>query len=305
MPNPRPSRSQPPRSIHLAILGFLIASLGPVPSAGAAGPCNLPPNLTGYFRTRYGIAEGRVTSRSEKHNGAPFCIMTVHAELQPPENPGGDTPLQRARSVAWAIVEREKDLLGIPDLTEIKEKEPVVMEDEFIGIGYERQVGGVMLADMYLYFRFRGGTLYQFEATLVPVIPEVYEAVKRERLSADQIKAIVAQDLDWPAGAEASMAGQPQAGVTGRPPDLRLTDAQIKAMQEQKPATPVPARAPEIGEPILMALSGPPYLLWGVAASKSGKARWAYAVNAFSGEILAKNCTARTMRPRRRYTPCD
>jgi hypothetical protein len=294
------------------MLGFLLANMGPLAMAeqGGDGPCKLPPNLYEYFKTRYGLPEdGIVRSHSENYPGTPACLITVYDLMKPPANPGGDTPLQRARSVAWAIVEREKDLLGIPDLTELKEKEPVV-RDELIVIGYERHIGGVVLANMQLTFKFNGSILDQFLATLVPVPPETYEAVQRERLSAAHIKTIVTQDLGGHAELSAPAGGKPEPVTTGRPPNLKLTDAQIKKAlqeQEQKPPTSVPPPAPKIGEPVLQALTEPPYLCWVMSASKgAGKAAFGYGVDAFSGKILSKNCSVMgigAFEPGK--TPCD
>ena len=314
MRKPRPSPSHRSRVLHVAILGLLLANPGPVALAesGGGGPCNLPPNLYEYFKTRYGIAGGEVRYRFANDPGTPACIIIVDGVMQPPANAGGDTPVQQARSVAWAIVEREKDLLGIPDLTELKETEPALPPDRVISITYERYIGGVKLANMYLHFNFSrdDGTLYVFNASLIPVPSEAYEAVKRERLSVDQIKAIVARDLDGHAEPMAPAAGKPQPGTVGRPPSLRLTDAQIKKAlqeQEQKPATPVPPPAPKIGEPVLLVLAEPPYLRWFLTGSEGeSKGAWAYGIDAFSGKILSKNCSVWGSGPYQPgMTPCD
>jgi hypothetical protein len=288
--------SIPPRWINVSTLAFLLASLGPAAVADS-------PTLPEFCNPGHGIAGGRVSCNIQDYGYVQYLSLLVQEPKQPPGSAKGDTPLERARSVTRAILDQEAGPLDLPDLTELREMDPVLKPDGFIGIGYQRYIGGVQLAFMNLYFRFNGdGTLYQMEGSLLPVPPELREAVQRERLSADQIKWIVAADLGWPVKQPPEADGQ--SGRPVGPPQtfLRLTNAQILEMMEQTRAAPVQRETTKIDEPVLMAYPKPPHLRWGVMASPPiGTERWSYLVDGFTGEILRKahppRMSSRSSRP--------
>jgi hypothetical protein len=157
-----------------------------------------------------------------------------------------------------------------------------------MSIFYARFIGDVGMAFTYFSFAFRGDgtTLYQVHMSLSPAPPALYEAAKRERLSADAITAIVARDLGW----QAEPTPSEEAGGPARPPSLRLTQAQINEMLEHRPAaTPVPEGRREVSEPKLHGFGDPPYVRWYVNGKGQDGERWYYSIDALTGKILQKS----------------
>src|SRR5262245_38621013 len=285
--------------IGLALMGFFLTlpnAIAQNTSCGGLG-CSLPPNFEEQIVARYDIdvdpdpllkpVSCHVTTGSVFHSG-PICTVTVHGPMQPPPNAGGETPLERARSISRSMLQREAILFGISDLREIRETYPRELWGDFVGIGYARFIGDVRMAFTLLDFGFKGDgtTLRHWTVSFEPAPPALYEAVKRERLPVNEIKAIVARDLGRRAEPTPPEAGEPAAGGSERPPSLRLTDAQIKAIRERGAAeTPVPEGRPEVGEPELLAFGVPPFLRWKAYGVRPDGQGWCFTIDAFTGEI--------------------
>lgn len=102
-----------------------------------------------------------------------------------------------------------------------------------------------------------------------------------------------------------------EAGLTPSPPGLYAA-----ARREPKRASEVRAivvndlRAPDdppptVSEPILAARWQPPYVIYAVSGAAAGKAHWNYAIDAFTGEILSRTCSAETLVRADHRSPCD
>jgi len=221
---------------------------------GRARPYKLVPNLRKYFQTRYGLTGESIVSTLRETPHGPLGSITVFERMPPPANAGGNTPLQRARSVARSLLEKEAGLLDIADAAEIEESELRITAGGKAHITFQRYIGGLLLADMHIQIDIDpDGTIRQFHATLVPVSYALYSAVNRATISKHEVKAIVERDLAKP---------DQQAAVV-------------------------------IGEPTLGAIWRPPYVRWTATGSRGvGKPPWGYWIDAFSGEILTKSCMA-------------
>lgn len=66
-----------------------------------------------------------------------------------------------------------------------------------------------------------------------------------------------------------------------------------------------PEAAPRVSELRLAATWRPPYVVWGALGSAGGRPAWGYSLDAFSGKILNKNCTAINVAYTPGKTPCD
>jgi hypothetical protein len=66
-----------------------------------------------------------------------------------------------------------------------------------------------------------------------------------------------------------------------------------------------PKIAPRIFDLRPAATWRPPYVVWGASGSAGRRPAWAYSINAFTGEILSKSCTAIVMSYTSGKSPCD
>ena len=122
---------------------------------------------------------------------------------------------------------------------------------EYTMVRYRRYINNLELKDMYIWIDIGpNGNIDWVSAELVPVSPELYEAVAKKTLAKDRILKIVEQNLK-------------SAGID--PKAVRLLDIEK------------------------VAISSSPYVIWKVDVNLTkGVGRWKYKINAFTGEILEK-----------------
>ncbi len=160
----------------------------------------------------------------------------------------------RARAIAKAFIKEETSLFGIINMEEIREiriKTEKGHDDEYTMIRYRRYINNLELDGMYIWIDVElDGRISWISADLVPVPPELYEAVKKKTLIEAEIRTIIEQNL-----------GSFQKDLTGM----------------------------KISEIRKIAISSPPYVVWVANAGvKSDHGMWGYTVDAFTGEILKR-----------------
>jgi len=239
---------------RLAGVGVLLASMSVLAQGGPGGvrPYRLPPNLLQYFKARYVTVNESSAFRLKETPDGPLGDLHLYGAIRPAVNRGGDTPEERARSIALAFIEQEAAILDIPDLAEIREFPFKVRDDGRANISFYRYIGGLRL--MYAYISITidaDGAIRSVNASLTPVSSDVYWAVKRETISPERAMKIVEDDL------------------TRRDQKFELT----------------------IEEPAKVATWLPPYVVWGVLGARRGTPLWAYSIDAFTGKILGRECT--------------
>ncbi|MBI4685611.1 MAG: PepSY domain-containing protein [Nitrospirae bacterium] len=162
--------------------------------------------------------------------------------------------LGRARAIARAFMEEEAVILGITDMEELREYE-IKKFDGFVKgithIYYRRYIGDLELEGAYIDFTiWPDGTITRMYAYLVPVSPEVYDAVRKERITKDKALKIIEHDLKS-AGSD--------------PKRIKIENIQEKAVPDS------------------------PYVIWeALVQLTKGRGRWLYRIDAFTGEILKK-----------------
>ena len=276
-----------PMALRSKRCALLIAALVMVISIGLTrgGPdqaarghlYTLPPNLLIYFQEKYVDVDDFLISTIQETPDGPLGHINVRGRLAPGIEIEAETREERARAAAWALIENEAELLDIKDLSEIREMDYKTISNGDAVFQYQRFIGEVTL--LWVSIRVDVGPddrITRFYANLVPVSREVYEAEKRENLDEDEIIRIVTEDLTPPA----------QEAISN------------PTYAEQK--TPV-----RIVNARKLADWRPPYIIWGVAARKGVKPPWSYTIDAFTGEILKKSCTAHGIIKQTGGTLCD
>lgn len=236
----------------------LLASPGASDVVFGASAFSLPSDLTTYFTIRYGQVD-RLTSTLEETPHGPCGRLTIEGSLRPKNPPEGPTPENRARGIARAFLQQEAALLGIADLAAIKEREVRILPKEQVNVTYFLEVGGLELWGTHFAFRIdlaSGGTIVRFSTDLFPVSPELESKLKSPTIPADAARVIVVRDL---------AADPPTPGIPSEPV---VTVSRRFAF----------AREPWVG--------------WAATAARGGWPAWSYTVDAFSGAVLSKNCTA-------------
>ncbi len=251
----------------LAFLGLLAASLeaanlGDVALAAPEPvPYKLPSNLLAYFKSRYEMPEDMIVSTLKETPDGPQGSINVLGRLNAAP-PAGATREERVRSATRAFLEREAAVLDIADLSEIRELslkfEDDVPQEWLRGssiIHYQRYIGGILLSqNIYRFNLDPAGIIKNFQATLVPVSADLYAAVKREKITEQEARAIVDRDL-------AELAIQ-KAGLV-------------------------------IDESTLAANWKAPHVLWdvrGTYEAEHDKVTWYYGIDALSGKIVRRSC---------------
>lgn len=205
-----------------------------------------------YLIDKYELKKHDVTSTlKQTPNGANGSIhirgnLTPKKTITPKKEKYG-----KARAVAEAFLEEETmPLFGITNLADISEFS--ISGDGWTHILYYRYVGNLRLegSDIQIHVQ-PDGKIASVEAILVPVNPELLEAVNRETLSEAEIRKVVKDDLI-------------KSGIQS--PEVQSALKYIQDMKAEKVA-------------IRMA----PYVIW------KAKSVWVYTINAFTGEILAKS----------------
>lgn len=104
----------------------------------------------------------------------------------------------RARAIAKAFMEDEAVLLGITNPEEIREANIKTSEGfggDYTHIDYRRYVNDTNLGDVLQITIGPDENIFNVQAQLVPVPPEVYEATKKKTLTEEEIRSIVEADL--------------------------------------------------------------------------------------------------------------
>jgi len=203
-------------------------------------------------QTPYGPS-GRLNISSFDRPFTPQNIVVTDASVQ-----------GRARAIAQAFLREEATLLGISNMDEIHEMKLDTFTSPYTNltttnIHYRRYIDNLELKDMYIGITIgHDETIRSVNAELVPVPPQLYEAVKKKALSETEILKIVEQDLT-------------SKGIN--PETIR-----ILSMEE-------------------IAVSWAPYVVWVVDVNlRKEVGRWNYSINAFTGEIVKKVDTLMNMR---------
>ena len=230
-------------------------------------PYKLPPNLLEHFKSKYAdITDERLVASLQETPDGPLGQISLYGKFPPKADLRGLGREERARAVAWAFIVQESALFDITNLSEIREHSLKTDDDGNSNVYYVRHIGNLQLVGQYIRIAIDDdGAITHVHATLTPVPRELYSAVDRKTITRDEVAKIVERDL---------------------------TRANQKA-------------APSIAEPALSATWRPPYVVWGAGGALAGKPEWAYAIDAFTGVIMSKTCTAMTSLPVAGETPCD
>ncbi len=231
-------------------------------------PYRLPPNLLEYFREKYpDLVEESLTSTLRETPHGPLGSIGLRRGSPARRDVGGAITEERARAASLAFLMEEARLLDIADFAELREDSVKILEEGFAIAHYYRCIGRLRLVGAMI--RIHVSTedkVDYFQASLVPVSPELRLAATMKTLSQEEAIRIVRRDLEF--------------GANGQP--IRI-----------------------VGRPRKVALWRPPYVVWGVGASKPGKPYWGYSVDAFSGGIVSKACSAHPFIPTPGVTLCD
>jgi len=237
-------------------------------------PYKLPPNLMQYFKEKYHISgdglTSNVTSTVQETPNGPLGNLGVSGDIKPPKAAiKGETREERARATAMAFIREEADLFDITNMEEIRETKINTFKAGYSGeqtqIYYGRYIGDLPLSEVYIRIEIGNDEkITAVIATLRPTPPELYEAVKKETLSKEQVIKIIERDL-------ASPEKRSLVKVHGT---YKVADWRS------------------------------PYVVWVAKASVGRKPAWGFTINAFSGEILSKGCTAIPFRYDPNFNPC-
>jgi hypothetical protein len=244
-------------------LELAAASAPPAAAVATTGPpSRLPPDLPTYFKSKYG-PDVRVSEKLKETPDGPLGTLQVPGKLTM-ETAGGNTPEERARATTLAFLKQEATLLGIRDFSEIRQtrlkfddSDPIERLRGACSVDYDRVLGGIPLIWNTYSFRLDPqGAITQFHAAVVPVSPGLDAAVRHEKITGAEARAIVERDLD--------------------------------ALGLKKPALTV-------GEATLGAYYRAPYVLWearGRYEPQYDGVSWYYGLDASSGAIACRSCSS-------------
>jgi hypothetical protein len=250
----------------------LLAAASILPAQDAPGPSEerrpykLPPNLLEHFQSRYEEVDDFLISTLQETPDGPLGRLNVRGRMALRTRPEGATAEERARAAARGFIAEEAELFDIGDPAELEEISFQTREGGETTIHYERTLGGLRLPDTLIGVSVDPeGAIRRVEASLAPTPAGLYRAVGRKTLSRDEVARIIERDL--------SAAG---AKVV-----LKLADDGRSATWR------------------------PPYVVWGATASVGRKPAWGYTIDAFTGRILSRTCSAMGVRFDKNSTPCD
>jgi Zn-dependent metalloprotease len=230
-------------------------------------PYKLPPNLLNHFQGRYGAVDDFLISTLQETADGPLGHINIRGHIVPAGEIQGVTREERARATAIAFIKEERELLDIGNPAELRETSMRIDEQGGSAIAYGWYLGDLPLLDSRIQIHTGpDGAISRVHATLKPVPPELYEAIGKRTLKENEIIKIVQRNLVLP----------------GRENEVKL-----------------------ISEPGKFASWRSPYVVWAALASVEDKPAWSYTIDAFTGEILRKSCTAVTIRHDPISTPCD
>jgi len=224
-------------------------------SPNSNNPQKAEPNVKQYLTDKYQKIQEVMSSLYQTPNG-PQGKLHIRGNFMPKNAPaiGGDRE-NRSRAIAKAFLEEEATLLGIKDMAELKEvriNTEKGHDGDYINIYYRRYINNLELEKAHLYIIIGPDeTINSVSAGLVPVPPELYQAVAKKQLPEEKIREIVKQDLKSSGNIEAN--------------NVKIADM------------------------AKVAVATAPYLIWKVRVTiKTGTEDWDYKIDALTGEILNK-----------------
>jgi len=243
------------------------------------------------LKERYPDVEEAVISRLEGVIDGPADRIVIRGKIAPPRDVAGAPAEERASRAAIAFIEEEAEILGIKP-SELKEvsgaasqratrtfpgrSEAGLKHKESLDtpsdkgarkVSFVQTVAGLPLLGTQLSVDVdEEGSIQRVDGMIRPVSAELREAAAHTMKNRQEVAQLVEKDLLMGHSAEKIHIN---------------TDARKLATWRE------------------------PYVIWAVGASRAGKPAWSYTVNAFTGEILARNCTARSFIQVGSVTPCD
>src|SRR5262245_26086502 len=247
----------PSRSL-LAVLGLLLVTTALAQGAPpAARPYKVPPNLLTYFKKWYPQLDDEhlVVTLQETPDG-PLGQISVYGKLPPTPDVAALKGEDRVRATALAFIADQAALFDIPDLADLKEIGLKTNDEGRSRVAYVRSIGSLPLAGWSVSVDVDAdGVIVLVHADLQPVSLQLLRAVGERTIAGDEAKQIVERDL---------ARGKKEEGALS------------------------------ISEPELGAIYRPPYVVWGVRGALPGRPAFSYVIDAFTGEITNKSCTAVT-----------
>jgi hypothetical protein len=253
--------------LFLAGLGLLLVTTAALAQGApaAARPYKLPPNLLEYFKKWYPqLDDEHLIGGLQETPDGPLGQITVYGKLAPTADVAALSGEVRARAAALAFIADQSALFNIPDLADIKEISLKTTDEGRSALYYIRYIGSLPLVGQFISVDVDAdGAIVLAHATLTPVPPQLYRAVAEKTITEDEVMQIVQRDLG-------------------------------RGKKES---------APSITQLELRATWRPPYVVWGASGALAGRPAFSYVIDAFTGEITNKTCTALVSAPG--GSPCD
>ncbi len=216
------------------------------------------PHLKKYFEDKYRDKDNKtqitdISSTLQETPQGPRGRLSLSGHLRPKnvEAASGDKKAH-ARAIAIAFLKEEEELLGLPDLNELRESriESVMGHDgEYTHIYYDRYIGDVLLGRSDIHITIGPDeSISSVIASLLPVPSETYQAVTKKTITEDDVLKIVKRDLK----------------AHGSDPDT------MKVKNIRKFASDIS-----------------PYVFWGLKVTVRG-GYWEYIIDPFTGDIYRK-----------------
>jgi len=231
----------------------------------------LPPNLKKHLQEKYKDQIKEVTSNIQETPQGPRGTLGIMGNIKP-KNAEMITKLKNdeatirprkiesvsgakadhARAIADAFLIDEADLLGLPDLKELREYKistDMGHDGEYTEIYYTRYIDDLPLDKTYLHIEIGPDeSIMYVNATLIPAPPQLYEAVTRKTVTEEEARSIIEKDLM-----------------------SKKVEAANLVIDIKK-----------------YAISSSPYVVWKVAANaKRGRGKWEYVLDALTGRVIS------------------
>ncbi len=220
----------------------------------AARPYKVPPNLLTYFKKWYPqLDDEHLVVKLQETPDGPLGQIDVFGKLPPTPDVAALKGEDRVRATALAFIADQAALFDIPYLADLKEIGLKTSDEGRSRVVYGRSIGSLPLAGWSVSVDVDAdGVIVLVGASLLPVSPQLLRAVAEKTISGDEAKQIVERDL---------ARGKKEGALS-------------------------------ISEPELGALYRPPYVWWGVRGALPDRPAFSYVIDAFTGEITNKSCTA-------------
>jgi hypothetical protein len=233
---------------------------------GRTTPYKLPPNLLEHFKSRYGQVDESLIANLQETPDGPLGQIDLTGKISTSLDVRGMASDERGRAIARAFIKQEAALFDLDNPGGLVETALAVRDDGITVLHYGRKVGPLPLRGMSIRIEVsEEGAITRVHANLTPVPSALQVAVGRRTIEKDEARKLVEHDL-----------------VRGGRKDPT-----------------------KVGEPALEATWRPPYVVWSARGSVGLKPSWSYDLDAFTGEILNKICTAVNVRHTPGRTPCD